>query len=342
MTSLDASTPWHDERWLVKGDNPLQAGLRLQQAWWRQECLALPEAGRLHPVQPDKRQPKRNQVVSTMLPDSVDGVTANLITEEAVAAYADAKERPDTAPALIQEDRLRRNLLASQPLCFNFFGHLSKVEPDALLEWVRTAAPDATRVADIRLGYAPSAAELGEEPLGTSAFDAFVTYDLPAGRLGFIGVQMIYAEDLSKGLALPPEGSAARAKYVAETELRGWQKGAADELVEHRRNLQFWYHQLLAQRTHELVRGPDGRRTYDEYAVVVVASRHDTSARAVVSKVAGLLVTEEQRTLRFCSLEDAIDAVVGHEPWKHSLWQRYTDFTPIQRELQVGSPLRIQ
>ena len=340
MTSLDASTPWHDERWLVKGDNPLQAGLRLQQAWWRQECLALPEAGRLHPVEQGKRQPKRNQLVSTMLPDSVDGVTANLMTEEAIAAYVDTKDRVGAAPALIQEDRLRRNLLASQPLCFNLFGHLSKAEPDALLAWVRSYAPDATRVAGIRLGYAPSAAELGEEPLGTSAFDAFVEYDLPDGRLGFVGVETMYAEDLSKGLALPPEGSAARAKYVAETELRGWQEDAADDLLEHRRNLQFWYHQLLAQRTHALVTTPDGAAEYAEYVVVVVASKLDTSARGVVDKVAGLLGDEEQDTLRFCSLEDVIDAVVGHDPWKHSLWQRYTDFTPIQRELAEGSPLR--
>ncbi|WP_323793792.1 PGN_0703 family putative restriction endonuclease [Nocardioides sp.] len=339
MTSLDAATPWHDERWREKGDNPLQAGLRLQQAWWRQECLAQPEAGHAHPVQPGKKQPKRNQLVSTMLPETVE-ITANLMTDEAVAAYGDAKDRPGTAPHLIQEDRLRRDLLASQPLCFNLFGHLAQAEPDALLPWVQTFAPDATRVAGIRLGYAPSAAELGEEPLGTSAFDAFIEYDLPEGRLGFVGVQTMYAEDLSKGLALPPAGSAARAKYVAETELRDWQDGAADVLLGHRRNLQFWYHQLLAQRTRALVKADDGSQKYAENVVVVVASRLDTSARSTVDKVARLLGDDDRGTLRFCTLEDVIDAVEGHEPWKHSLWQRYTDFTPVQRELAEGSPLR--
>ena len=339
MTSLDAATPWNDERWREKGDNPLQAGLRLQQAWWRQECLAQPEAGHAHPAQPGKRQPKRNQLVSTMLPETAE-ITANLITDEAVAAYVDAKDRPGTAPHLIQEDRLRRNLLASQPLCFNLFGHLAQAEPGALLPWVQTFAPEATRVAGVRLGYAPSASELGEEPLGTSAFDAFIDYELPDGRLGFVGVQTMYAEDLSKGLALPPVGSAARAKYVAETELRDWKDGAADQLLAHRRNLQFWYHQLLAQRTQALVRATDGSTKYAQHTVVVVASRLDTSARASVDKVAGLLGADSQGTLRFCSLEDVIDAVPGHEPWKHSLWQRYTDFTPIQRDLAEGSPLR--
>lgn len=339
MTSLDAATPWNDERWQVKGDNPLQAGLRLQQAWWRQECLAQPEAGRAHPVRPGKKQPKRNPLVSTMLPETVE-ISANLVTDEAVAAYVDARDRLETAPHLVQEDRLRRDLLASQPLCFNLFGHLAQAEPDALLPWVRSYAPEATRVAGIRLGYGPSATELGEEPLGTSAFDAFVEYDLPDSRLGFVGVQTMYAEDLSKGLAVPPAGSAARAKYVSETERWGWRDGAADVLLGHRRNLQFWYHQLLAQRTRALVRTGDGAPKYAEHVVVVVASRLDTSARATVDKVAGLLEDDERGTLRFATLEDVIDAVVGHEPWKHALWQRYTDFTPIQRDLAEGSPLR--
>ncbi len=341
MTSQDASAPWHDERWRVKGDNPLQAGLRLQQAWWRQECLAIAEAGPLHAGQPaGKGKRRRNALVVSMLPESVEGFSANLMSDEALAAHLEARAAGGVAPALLQEDRLRRDLLASQPLCFNLFGHLAQADLAALLPWVQTFAPDATRVAGLRLGYAPSAAELGEEPLGTSAFDAFIDYDLPDGRLGFVGVETMYAEDLAKGLPLPPVGSAGRARYAAETALRGWKDGAADELVSHRRNLQFWYHQLLAQRTRALVKSSDGSPKYAEHTVVVVASRHDTSAQAVVSKVSGLLAEEEQDTLRFCSLEDVIDSVVGHEPWKHSLWQRYTDFTPIQRELAEASPLR--
>lgn len=346
MTSLDPSTPWNDERWLVRGDNPLQAGLRLQQAWWRQECLMVPEAGHLHPGavpagQSDgRRQRRRNPLVSSMLPESVEGFAANLMTDEAVAAYLGAREGLTDAPGRLHDDQVRRDLLSSQALSLNLFGHLAQAEPDALLPWVRAYAPDATRVSAIRLEHAPGAAELGEQPLDGAAFDAFVDYDLPDGRHGFVGVEVKYHEDLAKGLALPSVGSAARAKYVAETEARGWQPGAADELLGSRRHLQFWFNQLLAQRTRALVALPDGSRRYDEHVVVVVASSHDTSARAVVDKVAGLLVAEERGTLRFCSLDDAIDQVRGHEPWKHSLWQRYTDFTPVQRDLAEASPLK--
>lgn len=347
MASLDPSTPWHDERWRVKGDNPLQAGLRLQQAWWRQECLAIPEAGHLHPEQRGT-QPgaqaggrRRNPLVVSMLPESVEGFDRNLMFDEAVAAYDVAQERPDGAPGVIHQDRVRRHLLCSQAVNFNLFGYLAQSEPGALLAWVQTYAPEATRVADIRLEHAPSRAELGEEPLSAAAFDAFVAYDLPGGRRGFVAVRVLYDDDLAKGLSLPAEGSAGRAKYVAATEAGGWRDGAAEELLQHRRNLQVWYDVLLAQRAQALVRAPDGEPRYAEHTVVVVICRQNTSAGSVVTKVAALLADDERATLRSCTLDDLIDAVSGHEPWKHSMRQRYTDFTPIQRELAEGSPLRM-
>lgn len=341
MTSLDASTPWHDERWRVKGDNPLQAGLRLQQAWWRQECLVIAEAGHFKPQQSGGRsRPRRNPLVSTMLPESVEGLASNLMTDEAIAAYGDAKEALQGAPGIIHEDRLRRNLLASQPLCFNLFGYLSKADPNALLGWVRAYTPEATNVVGIRLEYAPTAAELGEQPLDGAAFDAFVEYALPDGRLGFIGVETKYHEDLAKGLDLPAVGSVARAKYVAATEAGGWLDEAAEHLLSHRRNLQFWYNQLLAQRIQGLVKSPDGGEKYAEHTVVVVATRQDTSAQSVVTKVGSLLAENGRQALRFCPIDEVVAEVSGHEPWKHSMWQRYTDFTPIQRELEVDSPLK--
>ena len=325
----------------MKGDNPLQAGLRLQQAWWRQECLVISEAGHAKPQQPGgKSKARRNPVVSTMLPESVEGFASNLMTDEAVASYVAAKETLKGSPGIINEDRLRRDLMAAQPLCFNLFGYLAQSEPDALLAWVQGYAPEATSIVGIRLEHAPSAAELGEQPLDGAAFDAFVEYALPDGRLGFIGVETRYADDLAKGLDLPPAGSTARTKYVDATEVGGWVEDAADDLLEHRRNMQFWVNQLLAQRTQRLVRNDDGAQRYAEHTVVVVATRQDISAQAVVDKVAGLLADDARTTLRFCPLDEVVDKVVGHEPWKHSMWQRYTDFTPIQRELEVGSPLK--
>jgi len=342
MYPPEPSTPWHDPRWRVKGDNPLQAGLRLQQSWWRQECRGIRDAGPLYASPKKGEVPrKRNPLVASMLPESIVNFMPNLMWREGVAAYQAALAELNTAAGIIYEDRLRRNLLSSQPLCFNTFGYLSQTEPDALLPWVQDFSPAATAVSRVRLEYAPDAAELGELPLGGSAFDAFVEYDLPDGAVGFIGIETKYHEDLGKGLKIPADESPARAKYEKETSLRPWQAGAASRLLSHRKNLQFWYNQLLAQRTFELVRDTSGARRYSDYTEVVVASRHDESAMEVVATLKGELAEGHEETLRFCAIEGLVDRVRGHKDWKRDLRQRYTDFEPIQDYLSARSPLKL-
>lgn len=340
MATADATTPWHDPSWRVSSDNPLQAGLRLQQAWWRQACRGIREAGVLHPPRkPGKPSRPHNPLVVSMLPESTNGFTPNLMWPESIDAYKVAKGALNARAGLIYEDRLRRNLLSSQPLCFNLFGYLSQMDPNALLPWVRMFAPPATSVTRILLEYSPSVAELGAEPLGGSAFDAFVEYTLPSDSKGFIGVETKYHEDLAKGLKIPSEGSVARDKYAQETQLRAWLPGAESKLIGHRKNLQFWYNQLLAQRTHELATDGAGGRRYAEFTEVVVACRQDESAQAVVRTVAAQLAAGHEGTLRFCAIDDVVDAVAGHDEWKREFRQRYTDFTPIRGSLMARSPL---
>ena len=287
MAAADATAPWHDPSWRVRSDNPLQAGLRLQQAWWRQACRGVREAGALHPSpKPGKPPRTHNPPVVSMLPETTNGFAPNLMWPAAIDAYEVAKSALNAGAGIIYEDRLRRNLLSSQPLCFNLFGYLSQVDPNALLPWVRIYATGATSVSRIRLEYSPSVAELGAAPLGGSAFDAFVEYTLPGESKGLIGIETKYHEDLAKGLKIPPEGGAARDKYARETQLRAWLPGAAVGLIGHRKNLQFWYNQLLAQRTQELVTDTMGGRRYAEFTEIVVACRQDDSAKAVVRTVA--------------------------------------------------------
>jgi hypothetical protein len=339
MTTSPANIPWHDPAWRVGADNPLQAGLRLQQGWWRQVCREIPDAGRLY--LPPKLAGPRNPLVVSMLPETTVGFTPNLMWTAAVDAYEVARSKLISGAGIIEKDRLARNLLSSQPLCFNLFGYLSQVDPNALLPWVRAYAPRATSISRIWLEYAPTAEDLGGDPLGGSAFDAFVEYVLPDESRGFIGIETKYHENLAKGLNIPPEGSRTREKYAKATQLGGaWRVGAAAELVSHRKNLQFWYNQLLAQRTYDRVTDADGTRRYAEFTQVVVACRQDESDKAVVRAVADQLAEGHEGTLRFCAIDDVLDSVTGHDDWKREFRQRYTDFTPIQEHLAPGSPLR--
>ena len=343
MAANDPRAPWHDPSWRVRGDSILQAGLRLQQGWWRQsragrDGTGIAEAGPLHATSSTTRQTSRpNPLVVSTLPESCTDFSTNLMWPEAVEALKQAQSRLGASGGILAEDRLRRNLLSSQPLCFNLFGYLSQLsDTDVLLPWVRNYAPEATGIARVLLEYAPSAAELGSEPLARSAFDAFVEYRLPGGRLGFIGVETKYHEDLAKGLPLPKPESRPT-KFESATLEGCWLDGAGEALMGDRKNLQFWYNQLLAQRTHRLV---GGGNTYSHHRQVVVASRVDSSARAVVDSIRGQLDGDHQDTMSFCSIEDVIAAVDGQDQWKARMIERYTDFTPIQGHLEPRSPLK--
>jgi hypothetical protein len=344
MAVVDPRTVWHDPSWRVSGDNPLQAGLRLQQGWWRQnragvDGKGIAEAGLHHPTGSATAQKGGpNPLVVSTLPESCADFGTNLMWPEAVEALRQAKSRLGSSGGILAEDRLRRNLLSSQPLCFNLFGYLGQLSDlSALLPWVKIYAPKASGIERILLEYAPSADELGGMPLGGSAFDAFIEYRLPEAQLGFIGVETKYHEDLSKGLRLPNPGTRPT-KYEGATQKAGsWVPGAADALMGHRKNLQFWYNQLLAQRTYALV---GGGKTYSQYRQVVVATQVDSSAKAVVDTIRGQLDQDHQDTLWFCSLEDVIAKVEGQEHWKARMAERYTDFTPIQDHLDPHSPLK--
>lgn len=343
MAATDPRTVWHDPSWRVSGDNLLQAGLRLQQGWWRQnragaDGKGIAEAGPHHPTgSPAGQKGLPNPLVVSSLPESCVDFGTNLMWPEAVEALRKARSQLGVAGGILAEDRLRRNLLSSQPLCFNLFGYLAQLpDLDALLPWVRIYAPETSGIERILLEYAPSAAELGSEPLGRSAFDAFIEYRLPGGRLGFIGVETKYHEDLSKGLALP-RPDVRPTKYELATRNGCWAPGAADALMGDRKYLQFWYNQLLAQRTHGLV---GGGKTYSQYSQVVVATQVDSSAQSVVATIRRQLDQDHQDTLWFCSLEDVIAAVDGQEHWKARMTERYTDFAPIQHRIASHSPLK--
>jgi hypothetical protein len=301
---------WHDPAWREQKDGPWRAGLRLQQAWWRHERLKMPPG----PIREGGR------LVASMLPLDV-GLSPNLLTAEAVNAAERAREelRRSKAPGIIQPDRLRRNLLSSQPLCFNIFGHLSDT-PNALLPWVHTLLPEAERVSEIRLEWAPST-----DALAGSAFDSFVEVELRGGKRGFLGIECKYAEKLTESQRRP-----AGAKFVERTRESSWKEGAAEALDIHGLR-QLWYNQLLAQAvTH--------RGDYSIGVGVVMACDVDGAARDAVESVRDQLL--DPSTMVFSSLEQLVRSVAGHDEWRARMWERYFDFSPIRDRLRSDDPRR--
>lgn len=287
---------WSDDYWLEKSDGPWRRRLRRHQGWWR-ATNTKHHAGEI---------PRRDRPVVSMLPKGVD-FEPNLLSKEAVASAHRTLDRLRSlgGPGLVNEDRLRRNLLSSQPLCFNLFGHL-RSEPMSLLPWVRNLVPSAEQVTCIELEIAPA-----KQPLGRSAFDAFVVFKRADGRPGFLGIECKYAENLAEG-----SRKAAAQKFVDATVPSLWRNGAAKALDKPRLR-QFWFNTLLMQQVES-----DGE--YGDGISVVVACGDDVKAREATEEVRAQLKNPD--TLVFSALEDVIAAVDGESQWKQDFTTRYLHF----------------
>lgn len=300
-----ADRAWDDPLWAESSDNAWQAGLRSQQSWWRATRLHLP-AGPFSATRP------RRLVASTLALDAP--TNANFLTVEAAEAAADRLR--GGSGGLVKEDRLRRVLLSSQPMCFNLFGHFQREQNrNSLLGWVRQMSPNARQITRVELEWAPPAKNHFK---GGSAFDAFVEYEAADAGLGFLGIECKYHEDLRKTDV--PKVRDVYKEFTAESGL--WHDGASDRL-DRAGYRQFWLNTLLAQS----LLTKDSR--YSEGVCVVMACAADRSARAAFEAVRAELVADG--TLRWEPWEAIVSMIEGHDDWRALFIERYLDFTPIQR-----------
>lgn len=233
-------TPWDDPSWTEPSDKRWQAGLRWQQAWWRHHHLRVPPG-------PFSRSDPERLVASTVALDA--DAEVNFLSAEAAAA---ARQRlAASGGGLVKEDRLRRVLLSSQPMCFNLFGHFqSEGLRNALLPWVRMIVPSAREVARVEVEWAPRSADHFR---GGSAFDAFVEVRGVDQQFSFVGIECEYHEDLKKS-----DVPNVRPVYRDFTIGSGlWRDGAVTQL-DIRGLRQFWLNALLAQSPPESAATPRG------------------------------------------------------------------------------------
>lgn len=312
-----STVAWDDERWRGSGDNEWARGCRSLQGWWRTERLGLP-AGPHKATKPDR-------LVGSMLPLDAPS-DANYLSTEAVDT---ARRRlGEGGGGLVDTDRLARNLLSSQPVCFNLFGHLQH-HPDVLVEWLRAMGIDADAVIEVRLEWAPSPADHFD---GGSAFDALVVYGRGSTR-GFVGVECKYAENLSDQRLKP------RAPYIDFTRASNyWRTGSPERLRAHE-TVQLWLNTLLAQSCVDVA-----QEGWTEGSVVMLACGADTAAFEAAVRVRTELSAEpdgNQRWVAWSSYETVID-IAARRPelaeWADTFTARYLDFSPVAHLLDAEDP----
>lgn len=155
--------------------------MRLHQSWWRAFHLRVPFG-----VGPNRGgQPRGN-----MLDGAGAAAGLNFLSDDARAAY---DHRVAVTREGVSEWRTRRNLLASQPMAFNLFGHLSRnlgLATAALAEIL--GADEVAAVTSIEIERLSGA--LGDR----TAFDAFATYHRPDGTSACLAIETKLTEPFSQ------------------------------------------------------------------------------------------------------------------------------------------------
>lgn len=168
-----------------KADNRYQAYYRYLQSKWR-DAKGIPA------------KMKDGQSKSEVYGNYTSDPEANFMTEGIRSLVTYELSPKNKGDRLIEESRLRHNLLSSQPLCFNLFGELKLHLDKALIFFNLLYADYFKSIDDIKFEYNPAR----RDPRLTgdrSAFDVFVEYTSVAGKKGFIGIEEKYAENLREG-----------------------------------------------------------------------------------------------------------------------------------------------
>ena len=203
-------------------DSAWLARMRLHQSWWRTFRLRVP-FGR-------GPTPGGRGVYGNMLDDGAAESGANFLSDDARAAYQARIAQNSTG---VDPWRTRRNLLASQAMAFNLFGHLARNLELAtgLFAAVVNDVDEVTHGEIERLSGA-----LGDH----TAFDAFFTYRRSDASNGCIAIETKLTEPFS-------QKAYDWAHYLAKPAFTtGSWKTADPETLGNPRWSQLWRNHLLA------------------------------------------------------------------------------------------------
>lgn len=216
-----------DCRHVAPSDDSFTARMRFHQSWFRRHVLQLP---------PGPNPNSGNATFGNMLSPENGEQGWNFLTR---AIHKVAEVRLSEKKGAIEPNRLKNNMLSSQPMCFNLFGPLCA---DAKLgtRLIRTlpGMQKIQEVTKVQVEYAPDKSKHLND---STAFDAYVEYIGKDGTKGFVGIETKLTEPFSqKKYLFDP-------RYARWMEHRDWwwKDGVEDEFSRPLFN-QLWRNHLLA------------------------------------------------------------------------------------------------
>ena len=289
---------------LVGSDNAFQRRARRLQALWREE--------RQLAVGMHRGKPLGSRIAATLARDTLANFLSDGIRDVVRHAVLGAGR---AAGQLIAEDRLFSNLLSSQPLCFNLFGEAARDVDLATQMFSRLLPERVARVVEISFEHSPGRGDsrfTGDR----SAFDVFVRCVSPAGKRGFVGIEVKYHE------ALGDPAASHKARYDEVAVEMGCFVDARDALRAAPLQ-QLW-------RDHLLVGALLAHSTeYDEGAFLFLAPQDNLACRGAVAKYREHLTNDTAFVAR--TLEDVVRPFEGRADaaWCSNLVDRYLAFDRV-------------
>ena len=258
--------------------------MRLHQSWYRDRVLGVPYG--TGPYE------KSTTPYGNMLTKESADKGLNFLTP---GIFSLAKQRIAEGRRGAEPFRLLRNMLSSQPMCFNLFGELA-LDPESAANLARALwGKTVERVVCVRFEWAPDPAT--EYLNDKTAFDAFIEYETNEGRMGFIGIETKLSEPFSQNKKYDKE---EYRRWM--TKDAPWRTDVSDQVSKKKHN-QLWRDHLLAW---SLLRHPDSR--YAEGRLTVVYHPEDLRCRDVVEGYRTLLRDE--------TTFSAFDLAAVVEAWK--------------------------
>lgn len=303
---------------MCKADNRYQAYYRYLQSVWR-------ESNNI-PVKKNERQ-SDHEVYGNYTSDPY----ANFMTE-GIRSLVDYELSPENkGDRLIEETRLRSNLLSSQPLCFNLFGEL-KLNLDRALQFFNTLYDNCFKSIDkIEFEYNPARRD-SRLTGDCSAFDVFVEYTSTTGKRGFIGIEVKYSETLNEGAnkvndilnkQFCDEPRTRRDRYRELS--KGMFSESSFSSLEQLPAFQIWRDHLLAVSMYRAF-----SEKYDEGVFIFLAPYSNKNCRDGVEKYTELLLKPEGVDSLFCHawIEEYIETLdmVFNEYWTKDMKKRYLGY----------------
>ena len=288
------------------------AAARLLQSLWRQD-QNLP-VGRHRSPSGETRQ------IGSRLTMSAGRAGANFL-DPAIASLVRRELVYREIGALIDADRLFRNLLSSMPLVFNLFGPLKR-DLELATSVMRLVLPSFTgTVTNILFEHSPGRGNPAFSADYTAA-DALVRYRTEDGRRGFVFVEQKYTETLQETT------QPTRPHLDRLSEQSGLYKDPNASGLRSSPCQQLWREHLLAasmiQRGH-----------YDEGHFIVIAPRLNWHAQNGIAAYARHLKKPELGQPPFAGifLERFIEAIgtAGEADYAQRLYRRYCDFARIDQ-----------